>query len=186
MRPHTFHTPTGILMVAFSRFQTLMVAIERISVAKFAFIEMLRGLVPDRVRHRVLAVGEACDRLGQGQRGALGVGEIGRLAPGRHGKQALVGFAQLAGGLGMHVDADAATIDLAGAQVHQFQKLFRQALLGQTAKGLKKIHGLGQDHDRVFHAGVHRFGLHLTNLEVSGHIGRTGFVMGMTDRDEGM
>jgi hypothetical protein len=33
---------------------------------------------------------------------------------------------------------------------------------------------------------VHRFRLHLTNLEVSGHIGRIGFVMGMTDRDEGM
>ncbi len=86
----------------------------------------------------------------------------------------------------MHVDTDTAAIDLAGAQVHQFQQLFRQALLGQIAEGLQDIHGLGQDHDRVIHAGVHYFRLHLANLEGSGHIGRIAFVMAMTDRDEGM
>ncbi len=98
---------------------------------------MLGGLVPDRIRHRVLAIGKARDGFGQRQRGALGVGEIGRVAPGRDGEQALVGLAQLAGDLRMHVDTDAAAIDLAGAQVHQFQELFRQALLGQIAEGLK-------------------------------------------------
>jgi hypothetical protein len=51
---------------------------------------------------------------------------------------------------------------------------------------LQDIHGLGQDHDGVIHAGVHHCRLHLSNFEGSGHIGRIGFVMGMTDRDEGM
>ncbi|GMO94865.1 hypothetical protein TM239_07080 [Bradyrhizobium sp. TM239] len=86
----------------------------------------------------------------------------------------------------MHVDTDAAAIDLAGTQVHQFEELFRQALLGQIAEGLQDIHGLREDHDRVIHAGVHLFRLHRSNFEGSGHIGRIGFVMGMTDRDEGM
>jgi hypothetical protein len=61
-----------------------------------------------------------------------------------------------------------------------------QTLLGQIAEGLKDIHGLRQDHDRVIHAGVHHFRLRLSNFEGSGHIGRIGFVMGMTDRDQGM
>ncbi|GEC47955.1 hypothetical protein BJA01nite_55970 [Bradyrhizobium japonicum] len=86
----------------------------------------------------------------------------------------------------MHVDADAAAIDLAGAQVHQFQELFRQTLLGQIAEGLKDIHGLGKDHDGVVHAGVHHLSSPFENFDGSGHIGRIGFVMGMTDRDEGM
>ena len=86
----------------------------------------------------------------------------------------------------MHVDTDAATVDLAGAQVHQFQELFRQALLGEVAEGLKVVHGLGQDHHRVIHAGVHHLASPFANFEGSGHIGRIGFVMGMTDRDEGM
>ncbi|MEY9700309.1 hypothetical protein ABIE71_003052 [Bradyrhizobium diazoefficiens] len=113
---------------------------------KLALVEMLGGLIPDRVGHRILAVGETGDRLGQSQRGALGFAEIRRVAPGRDGEQALVGLAGLAGDLRVHVDADAATIDLAGAQVHQFQELFRQALFGQVAERLQNIHGLGQDH----------------------------------------
>jgi hypothetical protein len=70
--------------------------------------------------------------------------------------------------------------------VHQFQELFRQAPLGQAAEGLQEIHGLGKDHDGVIHAGVHHVRLHRSNFEGSGHIGRIGFVMWMTDRDEGM
>ncbi|MFK4405162.1 pimeloyl-ACP methyl ester carboxylesterase [Bradyrhizobium ottawaense] len=138
---------------------------------ELALVEMLGGLIPDRIRYRVLAIGEARDGLGQRQRGALGVREIGRVAPSGHGEQALVGLAQLAGDLGMHVDTDAATVDLAGAQVHQFQELFRQTLLGQITEGLQDIHGLGEDHDRVIHAGVHLFRLHRSNCEGSGHTG---------------
>jgi hypothetical protein len=33
---------------------------------------------------------------------------------------------------------------------------------------------------------VHLFRLHRSNFEGSGYIGRIGFVMAMTDRDEGM
>jgi O-acetylserine/cysteine efflux transporter len=53
-------------------------------------------LVPDLVGHRVRPVAEPGHGLGQRQRGPLGVGEVRRLPPGRHGKQPLVG---LPGGL---------------------------------------------------------------------------------------
>jgi O-acetylserine/cysteine efflux transporter len=54
------------------------------------------GLVPDVVRHRVRPVAEPGHRLGEGQRGLLGAGEVRRLPPGRHRKQPFVG---LPGGL---------------------------------------------------------------------------------------
>ena len=47
------------------------------------------------------------------------LGEIGRLPPGGHRKQPLIGLAQPAGDLRMHVHADAAAIDLTGAQVDE-------------------------------------------------------------------
>jgi drug/metabolite transporter (DMT)-like permease len=50
------------------------------------------GLVPDVVGHRVRPVAEPGHRLGQGQRGPLGVGEVRRLPPGRHREQPLVGL----------------------------------------------------------------------------------------------
>src|SRR5207245_8454550 len=55
------------------------------------------GLVPDVVWYRVRPVVEPGDSLRECQSGALGIGEVGRLPPGRHGEEALVGFAGLLG-----------------------------------------------------------------------------------------
>ena len=71
------------------------------------------------VRHRVLPVAEPSDRLGEGQRGAPGIGEVGRIAPGRHGEEALVRFACLPEDARVHVDADAAAVDLARSHLHE-------------------------------------------------------------------
>src|SRR5436305_742139 len=67
------------------------------------------------------------------------------------------GLAGLLGGLWVHVDTNAAAVDLAGAQMHQLEQLFRQAVLGQFAQRLQRLHGIGNDHDRVIHTGVHHF-----------------------------
>jgi O-acetylserine/cysteine efflux transporter len=53
-------------------------------------------LVPDLVGHRVGPVAEPGHGLGKGERGPLGVGEVRRVPPRRHGEQPLVG---LTGGL---------------------------------------------------------------------------------------
>jgi hypothetical protein len=42
---------------------------------------MSGGLIPDLVGDRIGAISEASGGLGQGQRGALGVGEVRRLTP---------------------------------------------------------------------------------------------------------
>ena len=58
---------------------------------------MPRGLLPDAVRDWVGAVGQPGGRLGQVQRGALGVAEVRRVAPRSDGEQPLVGLAILLG-----------------------------------------------------------------------------------------
>ena len=40
----------------------------------------------------------------------------------------------------VHVDADAAAVDLAGAQMHQFKQFFREAVLGQFTQRLQRLH----------------------------------------------
>jgi hypothetical protein len=110
-------------------------------------------------RHRILAVAEPGHRFRQRQRGPLGVGEIGRIAPGTDREQPLIGLAGAAGEFRVHVDADAASVDLAGAQMHQFQQPFRQRRLGALAERLQRLHGLGNNHHRVVHAGFHHIAL---------------------------
>ena|SRR2546426_2883441 len=72
-------------------------------------------LVPDLVGYRVRPVGYTGDGLGE--RGTFGVGEVGRLPLGRHGEEALVCFACLLKEAAVTVNADAAAIDLARAQL---------------------------------------------------------------------
>lgn len=62
---------------------------------KLLFVVMPRRLIPDFVRHGIRSVGEPRDGLGKRQRGAFGVGEAGRIPPGRHHIETLVGFARL-------------------------------------------------------------------------------------------
>src|SRR5712691_5936861 len=71
---------------------------------------MPRGLVPDRVRHRVRPVAQPGYGLGQRQRGTLGVAEVGHLPPRRHREQALFRLARLLLREARHVDADAAAV----------------------------------------------------------------------------
>jgi len=53
------------------------------------------GVFPDLVGHRVRPVAEPSDGLGERQRGAFGLGEPGRIPPGRHREETLVRFAFL-------------------------------------------------------------------------------------------
>jgi len=113
------------------------------------------GCGPDVVGNGVGAVGDPGDRLGQGQCGALGVVEPGRVAPGCDGEQPLVGLALLAQVAGVHVDAHTAPVDLAGPQVYQFQRPVRDAVvLGGAAERDQGLHRRGQHHDRVGHPGL--------------------------------
>jgi len=77
-------------------------------------------LVPYLVGYRVGPVAEPGDGLGEGQRGPFGVGEERRVPPGDQREQPLVGLAVFPG-LGRGADADAAAVDLAGAQVDQVE-----------------------------------------------------------------
>ena len=59
--------------------------------------------------------------LGKGERSALGLGEEPGLPPYGDGGEPLVGLTDRAGGLGVHVDAVRAAVDLTGAQPDQFE-----------------------------------------------------------------
>jgi len=91
------------------------------------------GLVPDRVRHRVGPVAEPGDRLGERQRGALGGREIGGVPPGPHRGEAFVALAQLPQLARVQVQAHAAAVDLARAQLDQAQGLGGRALVSTEA-----------------------------------------------------
>src|SRR2546427_2311106 len=69
------------------------------------------GLAPDLVGYRVGPIAQPGDGLGERQGRAFGVVEAGRLAPGRHGEEALVRFACFPGVACARVDAGAAAID---------------------------------------------------------------------------
>src|SRR5262245_9247583 len=73
------------------------------------------SLAPDLVRHGVRSVAYPRERLRQCQGGAFGVGEVECLAPGCHSEEALIRFAGPLGNARVHVNAGAASVDLACA-----------------------------------------------------------------------
>ena len=66
-----------------------------------------------------MGLGKPGDGLGEAQRGALASGEERCLPPRRQGVQALLGLADGAGVLGVHVDAVGAAVELRGADADQ-------------------------------------------------------------------
>jgi hypothetical protein len=142
-------------------------------------------LAPQRIRHGIAPVGQPGQRLGQLQRGALGLVEKGRFAPGGDGEDMFVRHAGLLQFLGVHVDTDAAAIDLAGAQMRQLVGFQRQLVIDGVVQREQCVHGVGQDHHGVVHSGLHDYSP--WQLFPDGcHIGRIGTVTGMTKRGSGM
>jgi len=82
-------------------------------------VVVLAHLGPGLVGHAVLGVGEPGALLGERQRGPLGLGEHGGLAPGGDPVEPDRGFTGGRGLLGVDVGAPAAAVDLAGAQGHR-------------------------------------------------------------------
>src|SRR5258707_3446056 len=114
------------------------------------------GLVPDLVGDRVRPIGETGGSLGEREGGTFGVGEVGCLPPGRHCEEALVCFACLPGATCARVNAEAAAIDLARAQVDKLKRRRRHAALSRgLEQGLYGIHCVRKDHCRVAHSCLH-------------------------------
>ena len=96
-------------------------------------------LVPELVGDRVGPVAQPRDRLGERERSALSLAEIGRVPPGRHREEALVGLARLLRLARSAVDTEAAAVDLARTQVNQLERLgWNAALVGDAVEGLNR------------------------------------------------
>src|SRR5215217_3977639 len=125
------------------------------------------GFVPDVVGDGVGAVAEAGGGLGEGEGGAFGVGEVGRLAPGGDGEEAVVSLAEFAGDAGVVDGADTAAVDLAGTQIDELQGLrWQTGLLNGLSQSLQSIHRVGNDIGRVVHSRFHQ-GSPSTDLRVT-------------------
>src|ERR1700730_3032462 len=119
---------------------------------------MTCGLVPDVVGNRIRPVAEPGNGLGERQRGAFGVGKIGRFSPGRHREEAIVCFTHLLGFTSATVNAEAAAIDLANAQVNKSERLRRHLpFLRRCIQSLYRLHCVRNDHRWVFHSRLHGF-----------------------------
>ena len=81
----------------------------------FSLAVILCDFVPDCIRNRVRAVGEAGHRFGERQGGPFRVREIGRIAPGGYGEQALVALVFPLVAARARGDTEATAVDLAGA-----------------------------------------------------------------------
>src|SRR6266540_3227443 len=86
---------------------------------ELVLVVVLGGVRPGLVGGTTGRVGDAGALLGQLQGGALGVGEHRGLPPGRDQVEAGGGLSGVRGVLGVHVGAEAAAIDLTGAERHQ-------------------------------------------------------------------
>jgi len=91
------------------------------------------GFVPDLIGYRSALSLMRVTASVQRQRRTLGIGEVGRIPPGRHCEEPLVCFAEFPRNAKVLDGTDAAPIDLACAQIDQFERLRRQAGL---VKGL--------------------------------------------------
>src|SRR6266404_9746564 len=80
------------------------------------------GFLPDLVGNRVGPVAEPCGGLTERERRAFRVGVVRSLPPGGDGKDALVRLSKLLEHAEVHVDAHAASIDLAGAHVDELER----------------------------------------------------------------
>src|SRR5215472_14935205 len=96
---------------------------------KASFIVVPCGVIPDLVAHRVWTIAQACRSFGERERGALGIGEIRRFTPCADCENASIRLTHILQGVGMHLDADAAAVDLARAQVYKFESPRRDAAL---------------------------------------------------------
>src|SRR5437016_2292896 len=74
-------------------------------------------LVPYFFRYWIGPVAKPRNCFGKRQRGVFGLGKIRRFAPRSYSKETVVCLADLFEFSGAHIDADATTIDLAGAQM---------------------------------------------------------------------
>jgi predicted SnoaL-like aldol condensation-catalyzing enzyme len=104
---------------------------------ELVLVVVLGGVRPGLVGDATGRVGDAGALLGQFQGGALGVGEDLGLPPGRDQVEAHRGLPGVRGVLGVHVGAEAAAVDLAGAELHQLlrrgrQRRVRDALPAET------------------------------------------------------
>ncbi len=123
---------------------------------KLGLLVMPPRLVPDRIGHRIGAVIEPGDRLGECQRRALGVGEKRRMPPSGDGENAVVGLARLFQLQRMHVNARATAVNLAGAEMHEFARDERQAIqFGGLVQRVQGLHRIGKDDYRVLHSWLH-------------------------------
>src|SRR5258708_6520199 len=91
---------------------------------------VLRGLLPDLVRHRVAPVSHPSDGLGERQGSPLGIAKVGSVPPGSDGKEALRALASLEG-IARRAHAEATAIDLARPQVNQIQHRLRHPALSR-------------------------------------------------------
>ena len=166
-------------VAAFTRLKKLVVAIQRTSAASCRSSKCLAAASQNLVGDGVGLVGEARHRLGERERGPLGVAVVRRLAPGGDGEDALVAHARLAGGAGARVDARAAAVDLARAEVDELERLLRHpgavSGLDETAD---RGHDVGEDRGRVLNSGWH--------LGAPCHNSVCGSVNQVTIRREGM
>jgi len=101
-------------------------------VSELPLAEMTRGLGEDLFGHRDALVRKPRPGLGESQGGALGIGKQSSLAPGRNREDALVAFALPLQIGGVHEDADAAAVDLRGAQMDQLEEGVREAALARN------------------------------------------------------
>lgn len=120
-----------------------------------------RGLVPHRIRHWILAIGQARLCFSEREGGALAIGKGRMLAPRAHKEEAIIDLTALGGGglvlLVMHVEAGCASVDLADTHVDQAQRLRRDlpALIGELAERHKGLHRIGKDYRWVLQSGLH-------------------------------
>src|SRR6266581_6193089 len=148
-------------------------------------------LLPDLIRYRVGPITEPRHRFGESQRSALGVREIGRVSPGCYGEQTFVCFSLFLERAAVHVNANAAAIDLARPQLDQTDRRRRNAsFIGHPVQGMKGVHGVWKYHYRILHSCLHDcippITLFLRNEEARPkgaccHICRVPLVTTMTD-----
>jgi hypothetical protein len=128
-------------------------------------VVVLAHLGPGLVGHTVIGVGESGAFLGERERGPLGLGEYGGMAPGGDQVEPERGLAGGRGLLGVDVDAPTAAVDLVGAQHHQLLGgLGQRRLLDRQADVEDLFADLGADlvpdqvdtgfHDFVLCSGV--------------------------------